>query len=188
MSHPGNDEIIDKEKDEMTDPTVDDPKVPFCRAIETISLIKALKQYREGETVTYEELAKPAMGNCAPLNIKHSFLQSARAILFKEDAIEFKAIPNVGLIRMSDSDKIDKSKKALPSFTKKVKKEMHRLASVDYQNLSNDNKLYHNVNMSILNAIKVHSSGDGVNKVTKIIKQNPHPERLALEETLKLFL
>ena len=37
MSHPGNDEIIDKERDEMTEQTVDEDRKPFCRAIETTS-------------------------------------------------------------------------------------------------------------------------------------------------------
>jgi hypothetical protein len=188
MSHSGNDEIIDKERDEMTDPTVDEERKPFCRAIETASLMKELEKYRDGEEIPYDALTKAAMGSCHPGGIKHHFLKSARDILFKEQGIEFKAIPNVGLTRMSDSDKMVKTKKTLPSYNKKVKKDMHRLRSVEYDELTNDEQLCHNVNMSILNVLRCSTAGDGVNKVTKVIANNTQPERLALEETLKMFL
>ena len=110
------------------------------------------------------------------------------ALRFKEQGIEFKAIPNVGLTRMSDSDKMVKTKKTLPSYNKKVKKDMHRLRSVEYDELTADEQLCHNVNMSILNVLRCSTAGDGVNKVTKVIANNNKPERLALEETLKMFL
>ena len=89
---------------------------------------------------------------------------------------------------MSDSDKMVKTKKTLPSYNKNVKKDMHRLRSVDYDELTSDEQLCHNVNMSILNVHRCSTSGDGVNKVTKVIANNNKPERLALEETLKMFL
>ena len=188
MSHPGNDQIIDKEKDEMTDQTIDEERKPFCRAIETTSLMEQLEKLRDSEEIPYDALTKAAMGNCAPGGIKHHFLKSAREILFKEKGIEFKAVPNVGLMRMSDSDKMVKTKKTLPSYNKKVKKDMHRLRSVDYDELTSDEQLCHNVNMSILNVLRCSTAGDGVNKVTKTIANNKQPERLALEETLKMFL
>ena len=172
----------------MTNPTVDEKRKPFCRAIETTSLMEELEKYRDSEEIPYDTLTKPAMGNCAPGGIKHSFLQSARTILFKEKGIEFKAIPNVGLVRMSDSDKIIKTRKVLPSYNKKVKKDMARLASVEFDNLSKDEQLCHQVNFSILNCLQEESSGTGIQKVNKTIASNPNPERLALEETLKLFI
>ena len=172
----------------MADPTVDEKRKPFCRAIETTSLMEELEKYRDSEEISYDALTKPAMGNCAPGGIKHGFLQSARTILFKEKGIEFKAIPNVGLLRMSDSDKIVKTKKVLPTYNKKVKKDMARLASVEFDNLSKDEQLCHQVNFSILNCLQEQSSGTGIQTVNKTIASNPHPERLALEQTLKLFI
>ena len=172
----------------MADPTVNEKRKPFCRAIETTSLMEELEKYRDSEEISYDALTKPAMGNCAPGGIKHGFLQSARTILFKEKGIEFKAIPNVGLVRMSDSDKIVKTKKVLPTYNKKVKKDMGRLASVEFDNLSKDEQLCHQVNFSILNCLQEQSSGTGIQTVNKTIASNPHPERLALEQTLKLFI
>ena len=222
MSHPGNDNIIDNERDKMetpnNEPTVDEKRKPFCRAIETTGLIEELKKYREGEEVPYDALTKAAMGNCAPGKIKYPFLKSARDILFKEDGVEFKAIPNVGLVRMSSkdklanakfakvklanatvanvklakdklaNDKLDKAKRTLPSYNRKAKKDMHRLQHTDFDSLNPDEQLCHSVHLSILNVLRCSTSGDRVNKVSKVIANNEQPERLALEETLKTFL
>ena len=72
----------------MTNPTVDEERKPFCRAIETTSLMKELEKYRDSEEIPYDALTKAAMGNCHPGGIKHHFLKSARDILFKEQGIE----------------------------------------------------------------------------------------------------
>jgi len=169
----------------MNNPDVDEKSPLFHRAIETQELIKVLKTIKVGDEVTYETLSKSAMGDCSPGKIKHSYLASARNILRKETGIEFTAIANVGLKRMSDSDKIHKSKRALPTHNRRSKREMARLASVDYDLLSPAEQLCHNVNMSILNVIKCSTAGDKVNKVRKIVGASQ--ERLALEETLAMF-
>ena len=171
----------------MTDPTVNEKREPFCRAIETTGLMQDLENLREGEIGEYPELSKTAMGNCAPGGVKYGFLKSARDILFKNKGIEFKAIPNIGLQRMTDEDKLDKSQKTLPSYQRKVKKDMHRLANTKYDELSKDKQLAWNVQMTALNVLKVYSSGDGVNKISKTIASNPNPEKLALEAALKLY-
>ena len=172
----------------MTDTTVNEKREPFCRAIETTSLMKELEKLRNGEEITYEELSKIAMGNCAPTGIKKGFLKSARDILFKTKGIEFKAIPNVGLQRMSDEDKMDKSQKTLPSYQRKVRKDMHRLTSIDFDKLSTSKQLEWNIQMTATNVLKVFSSGDGVAVITKEISNNSNPDKLALEQTLKLFI
>ena len=172
----------------MTDPTVNEKREPFCRAIETSSLMKELEKLRDGEEITYEELSKIAMGNCAPTGIKKGFLKSARDILFKNKGIEFKAIPNVGLQRMSDEDKMDKSQKTLPSYQRKVKKDMHRLTNIKYNDLSAAKQLEWNIQVTAYNVLKTVSSGDGVNIITKEIASNSNPDKLALEQTLKLFI
>ena len=172
----------------MTDPTVNEKREPFCRAIETSSLMKELENLRDGEEITYEELSKTAMGNCAPTGIKKGFLKSARDILFKNKGVEFKAIPNVGLQRMSDEDKMDKSQKTLPSYQRKVRKDMHRLSSIEFDKLSTSKLLEWNIQMTATNVLKVVSSGDGVNIITKEISNNSNPDKLALEQTLKLFI
>ena len=172
----------------MADPTVDEKREPFCRAIETTGLMQDLENLREGEIGEYPELSKTAMGNCAPGGVKYGFLKSARDILFKNKGIEFKAIPNIGLQRMTDEDKLDKSQKTLPSYQRKVKKDMHRLTNIKYDELSTAKQLEWNIQMTATNVLKVVSSGEGLNIITKEIASNSNPDRLALEATLKLFI
>ena len=172
----------------MTDPTINEKREPFCRAIETSGLMKDLEHLRDGELAEYPVLSKTAMGNCAPTGIKKGFLKSARDILFKNKGVEFKAIPNVGLQRMSDEDKMDKSQKTLPSYQRKVKKDMHRLTNIKYNALSTAKQLEWNIQVTAYNVLKTVSSGDGVNIITKEIASNSNPDRLALEQTLKLFI
>ena len=172
----------------MTDPTVNEKREPFCRAIETTGLMKDLEHLRDGETAEYPELSKTAMGNCGPGGIKCGFLKSARDILFKNKGIEFKAIPNIGLQRMTDEDKMEKSQKTIPSYQRKVKKDMHRLTNIKYNDLSTAKQLEWNIQVTAINVLKTVSSGDGVNIITKEIASNSNPDKLALEQTLKLFI
>ena len=172
----------------MTDPTVNEKREPFCRAIETTGLMQDLENLREGEIGEYPELSKTAMGNCAPGGIKCGFLKSARDILFKNKGIEFKAIPNIGLQRMTDEDKMEKSQKTLPSYQRKVRKDMHRLTNIKYDELSAAKQLEWNIQVTAINVLKTVSSGEGVNIITKEIASNSNPDKLALEQTLKLFI
>ena len=172
----------------MTDPTVNEKREPFCRAIETTGLMKDLEHLRDGELAEYPDLSKTAMGNCAPGGIKCGFLKSARDILFKNKGIEFKAIPNIGLQRMTDEDKMEKSQKTLPSYQRKVKKDMHRLTNIKYNDLSTAKQLEWNIQVTAINVLKTVSSGDGINIITKEIASNSNPDKLALEATLKLFI
>ena len=172
----------------MTDPTVNEKREPFCRAIETTGLMKDLENLKDGELAEYPDLSKTAMGNCGPGGIKCGFLKSARDILFKNKGIEFKAIPNVGLQRMSDEDKMEKSQKTLPSYQRKVRKDMHRLTNIKYDELSAAKQLEWTIQVTAINVLKTVSSGEGVNIITKEIASNSNPDRLALEATLKLFI
>ena len=172
----------------MTDPTVNEKREPFCRAIETTGLMKDLENLKDGELAEYPDLSKTAMGNCGPGAIKCGFLKSARDILFKNKGIEFKAIPNIGLQRMTDEDKMVKSQKTLPSYQRKVRKDMHRLTNIKYDELSAAKQLEWNIQVTAINVLKTVSSGEGVNIITKEIPSNSNPDRLALEATLKLFI
>ncbi len=83
---------------------------------------------------------------------------------------------------------MEKSQKTLPSYQRKVKKDMHRLTSIEYDKLSASKQLEWNIQMTATNVLKTVSSGDGINIITKEIASNSNPDRLALEATLKLFI
>lgn len=175
----------------MTDPDIikqpDEDSPLFHRAIETSELLKKLQTVKIDAILTYDETDAVAMGGTRPGEIKAHYLRSARVILQKQTGIEFQAIPNIGLKRMNDTDKITKSRRSLQGYNRKAKRDIRRLTSCDYPTLSAEQKLAHNAQISVLNAIKTGSSGDRINRVEKRI-QATGVERLALEETLKQFI
>ena len=69
-----------------------------------------------------------------------------------------------------------------------VKKDMHRLTNIKYNDLSAAKQLEWNIQVTAYNVLKTVSSGDGVNIITKEIASNSNPDKLALEQTLKLFI
>ena len=89
---------------------------------------------------------------------------------------------------MTDEDKMEKSQKTLPSYQRKVRKDMHRLTNIKYDELSAAKQLEWNIQVTAINVLKTVSSGEGVNIITKEIASNSNPDKLALEQTLKLFI
>ena len=65
---------------------------------------------------------------------------------------------------------------------------MHRLTNIKYNDLSAAKQLEWNIQVTAYNVLKTVSSGDGVNIITKEIASNSNPDKLALEQTLKLFI
>ena len=93
----------------------------FHRAYETQLLINALGKIKQGSVISYESLSEIAIGNCRHGGDKNNFLNSARIILRKESGIEFKAIHNIGLRRMTDAEKIAKNDKLNDQIVRKSK-------------------------------------------------------------------
>tara|TARA_B100000809_G_scaffold260282_1_gene306902 strand:- start:616 stop:1164 length:549 start_codon:yes stop_codon:yes gene_type:complete len=163
-----------------------DPKNErFHRAFETNELIKALLKVKVGMQVTYKALSKVAMGDCAFHGPKYSFLLTARCIVRKQTGIEFKAIHNVGLRHMTDEEKITKSSLNMASIGKKAKRIVSSITSTNYHRLSADNKIEHNTNLSIMNAVGHMNSPEKIAKVQRAVKAKKEP--LALTEFKKMF-
>lgn len=165
--------------------TIDEKNQKFHRSIETQELIRVLGEMSPEEKITYEELSKVAMGNCAPGGEKNSFLHSARRIIAREKGFEFESIPNVGIKCMTDSDKVRKSERAMPLMARKAKRCMSSLISVEYGKLSESEKVRHNTTMSILNVVKTVGSADKMEKVKNLVQSTQ--SRLDLSETIKSF-
>lgn len=162
-----------------------DKKIKFQRSIETQELMRVLGEMLPGDKITYQELSKVSMGDCSPRGDKNSFLHSARRILAKEKGMEFDSIPNVGIYCMTDRDKVKKSGRVLPSMARRAKRCMASLISVEYEKLTEDEKIRHNTTMSIMNVVKTVGSADKVEKVKKLVQSTR--SRLELSETIKSF-
>ena len=155
----------------------------FHRALETQQLIKFLLKTTETKRVTYEELSKPAMGDCSHHGDKNGFLVSARKILRESYGIEFKAIHNVGIQRMTDSEKVAKSTRTHQQMVRKSKAVISSLSSTKYYKLSAKDKLDHNTGLSIMSMVNHVNSPKMVDQIQKLVKTKKKP--LSLKEGLR---
>ena len=160
------------------------PKIEkFHRTIETQQLIQFLFKATETKRITYEELSIPAMGDCSHHGDKNNFLTSARKIVREGYGIEFKAIHNVGIQRMTDAEKIAKSARAHQQMVRKSKAVISSLASTKYYKLSAKDKVTHNTTTTIMGMVNAVNSPKTVIKMQKSIKEKKRP--LGLKEGLK---
>ena len=155
----------------------------FHRALETQQLIQFLLKATETKRITYEELSKPAMGDCSHHGDKNRFLVSARKILRQNYGIEFKAIHNVGIQRMTDSEKVAKSTRTHEQMVRKSKAVISSLASTKYSKLSAKDKLAHNTGITVMHIVNHVNSPKMVNNIQKLVKTKKKP--LSLKEGLR---
>ena len=155
----------------------------FHRTIETQQLIQFLLKATEKKALTYKELSKPAMGDCSHHGDKNGFLTSARKVLRESYGIEFKAIHNVGIQRMTDAEKVAKSVRTHQQMVRKSKAVISSLSSTKYHRLSAKDKLDHNTGLSIMSMVNHVNSPKMVNNVQKLVKTKKKP--LSLKEGLR---
>ena len=155
----------------------------FHRALETQQLIKFLLKTTETKRVTYEELSKPAMGDCSHHGDKNGFLVSARKILRESYGIEFKAIHNVGIQRMTDAEKVAKSVRTHQQMVRKSKAVISSLFSTKYHGLYAKDKIDHNTGISVMEMVNHVNSPKMVQRVQKLVKTKKKP--LSLKEGLR---
>ena len=160
----------------------------FQRAYETDALVEKLLVMKEDEQVTYKELSDIAHGDVSYNGDKANFLVSARYIVKKDKGYEFKAIHNVGLRRMTTSEKVTKYSRFNHQIVKKSRAgmiSMSMLSPSDYNKLSEEDKVKYNTAFTMLNAHRKYGSPEVVHKVEKAIKERKEP--LALKEFIKEF-
>ncbi len=155
----------------------------FHRTIETQQLIQFLLKATEKKALTYKELSKPAMGDCSHHGDKNGFLTSARKVLRESYGIEFKAIHNVGIQRMTDTEKVAKSVRTHQQMVRKSKAVISSLFSTKYHGLSAKDKIDHNAGISIMEMVNHVNSPKMVQKVQKLVKTKKKP--LSLKEGLR---
>lgn len=136
-----------------------------------------------GGKITYDELNRIA--ECDVCKKKRFILQKAidRAL---DDNITFATIRKVGLIRLDLNgviEKCDRNIVILRRKANKAKKQIQLGIGDKYDELSREQKVKFNVNLSLLGAIRQFAMEKSKAKITKNIEDKP----LDFENTLKLF-
>lgn len=155
----------------------------FERAIETQAAIEVMSSIQRGEIATYLALEK-AMA-CSPQKGGRSNVNSARRYLQREHGMVFVAVFNVGYKRLTDTEIVKSSPEALTKSRRASRRAAHRLTCVEYDDLSKEDKVAHQVHLSLFGAIQVLSKADATKKLTARVTETMRS--LPLNQTLEAF-
>ena len=158
-------------------------KTLFDRVIETQKAIDLMAPIARGEIATYAALEKE-MG-CNPQLGGRSNVNSARRYLQREHGIVFVAVPNVGYKRLTDTEIVKSSPEALTKSRRASRRAAQRLTCVEYDDLSKEDKVSHQVHLSLFGAIQAISKADAAKKLTTHVTETMRS--LPLNQTLECF-
>lgn len=155
----------------------------FDRAIETQAAIDLMEPIKRDEIATYDAL-REAMG-CDPQHGGRSNVNSARRYLQRENGMVFVAVPNVGYKRLTDAAIVESSPEALTKSRRASRRAAHRLTCVEFDDLSKDHKIAHQVHLSLFGAIQAIAKADSAKKLTVHVRDSMRS--LPLNQTLDCF-
>ncbi len=158
-------------------------KTLFDRVIETQKAIDVMQPTVRGEIATYAVLEKE-MG-CNPQAGGRSNVNSARRYLQREHGMVFAAVSNVGYKCLTDAEIVKSSPEALTKSRRASRRAAQRLTCVEYDKLSKENKVAHQVHLSLFGAIQAISKADAAKKLTTHVQETMRS--LPLNQTLEAF-
>lgn len=155
---------------------------PPC--IETTLIVKRLKDLQQGDTVVWDELDKAAMIDVR--EVKPYAWSSAKRILLRDHRKNFKPYGRgQGVKCLTDPEAIDDTKDTVKRSRRMFKRDLFRMAVVDYGRLNSDERTAYNTQISVLGTLTQATSRKTLAKVEKQVKQVN--EQLMIEKTLELF-
>jgi hypothetical protein len=129
------------------------------------TLLEALSTLQVGESKSYKDLSK-----LIDLSVQSTqgrgYLNTARYVLQREQHMVFDVIRNEGIVRLDDEQIIDTVDKTHTKIRKAARNQVKKTICADYDSLTNDKKLKHNVTISIMGAIAEMNTNGGIKKVT----------------------
>jgi hypothetical protein len=124
------------------------PQSRFEVSLETRLLTEALTAVPSGQIIPYITLSE-VVGYGVVGNDPH--LQSALRRAFAQDGAVFSNVRKIGYRRLTDEEIIQNSEAIRQSIGRRAKKQIQRLAAVDFEELPNNMRVRHNTEMSMLN-------------------------------------
>lgn len=155
----------------------------FQKTSDTVIIEAIFRDCKVGEQVTYEQMST-AIGRDVRKHARGA-INSARKAVLSERKMVFDSIPNVGYIRLSDTNIIKSTELDRKSILKKTTKTLTELGSVDFDKLSGDDKRKHTVASAQIGAIAMLSHKTSTNKIES--KVTADSKVLAIGDTLKMF-
>jgi hypothetical protein len=155
----------------------------FEKSADTKVLENVLSEMKVGDMLTYAELSKAIGRDVRQFAI--GALASARGSLLKEKKMVFAIERKIGIKRLDDNQIIDSTEADRLHMQRTGKKSLAKLASVSFENLSEEKKKQHVVASAQIGTIVMFSQKSSQKKIES--KVNGSTSVLAIGETLKLF-
>jgi len=152
-------------------------------SIEAQELYRKLETIHKGDFVSYDDLNIIAMGDVQ--NEKRFALNTARKNCLRSLRLVFGCVTNKGLKCLSDSEKIIVSSKTRDHIGRQAHKSLKILASVEFEQLSNPDKIKHNAEMSVAGVLRHMTKPRQIKQIEA--KVSEAGQRLQLKDTLRVF-
>jgi len=153
-------------------------------SIETTLIVNRLKNLNPGDIVSWEELNQAAMLDIR--ETKPHCWTSAKRILLRDFRKNFKPFGRgVGIKCLTDPETVDDTKDTVKRSRRMFKRDLYRMAVVDYGRLASDERTSYNSQISILGTLAQATSRKALARIEgQVQKVN---ESLMIEKTLELF-
>ena len=152
-------------------------------AADVQAIVDAMNELKIDETITYEELTEIVGRDIR--NHRYIMTQARNRLLLNRKI--FGCITNVGYKRMNDSEIVESSHGIIHSIHNKARKQVKSLTAVDWQSLTNNNRVNLNIHISVLGAIAHATTPSTIAKLSPACTNSNGIYGLPTEKTLKLL-
>lgn len=155
-------------------------------SVDTTLLYQRIKTLARDEVVPYAELSK-IIGREVTDKARAN-LQSARRRALKEDSIVTEAVFGVGIKRMTDVSIVEHTGDQVRRKIRRASKiAVKKLTCVEFDSLTNPQKIKHNAEVSQLSTVYAFSDNSTHKKITKKVEETNKTEPLAIAATIAAF-
>ena len=158
-------------------------KANFEVSLETRLLTDALLDAPVGEVVTFAALSEKVGYDTHGGDPR---LQSALRRAFSMQDAVFSSVRGVGYKRLNDDEKITSVATARDRARRASKREMRKLATVEFDSLSPEMKVRHNAEMTMMNALHLFGKDSSVAKIETAVKASG--QALPLGRTMEFLM
>jgi hypothetical protein len=157
--------------------------VKFEKSADAKVIESVLIEMKVGDMVTYETISS-AIGRDVRVFARGA-LNTARRSLLKSNQMVFDCENGIGIKRLDDGQIVSSTEADRKSLLRKANRTIDKLACVEFEKLSIEQKRKHTAAASQMGVVAMFSSSSAAKKIESKIKDN---KQLAIGETLNFFV
>lgn len=114
-----------------------------------------------------------------------SLIQKARNRLLRDHNYVFDSVRGTGIKRLSDAEIVRLGESGIRRLRRSSLKTTRKLAAVEYEKLSNDDKVTHNTYLSVIGAMTVLTQTNKIKAVQGAVREAQ--QQISIGSTLEIF-